>query len=773
MRTLFILNQPVPISDSLEAYNTYHRRFRREADQAQARFYQLYQQNTSLDDVIRNGPAQMRQSISAGIDACVKILVEHNILSIDSERFEERYPEIRDIWCEPYLKLYDRYAEIALNQEELDRYRVARRENRARWSGGGFGLSGALKGAATAGALNLVSGAGHMVFNGMGKIVSTLSASAEKSRIFDAPETYASLAEGVWKAAFYLHYALLDCLAQTSADPIPASGVISPEAEKNAAAILNNAKQMTDIEQCRSAMVQSIRENPYQEEWYCFALQQFGDPDRTLEDAANYFGITTIRAEKRRMLDEFARTLPLGTEEQAQSAAQQVLQFKERLHCIDDSQYSRAITQAVERFDEQYRTVDGTVLPSREAADAARDELAAITEIEQAVDFSDPSSIAQAEEQLRTYSSSTAQQHRDSLHQKWVELDNQLRMVSTLLPGGKSIRCKTYQQAEWLRTKVEDLKQQLDACGEGQTAEAPLNELKSAISGSNLPSALAECYQREIDSRLAEIDRVARTVLGKEYPTREAAQKAEQEYQKIEADLQTGKPRKNGDVFRRRIQEADFSDMVREQLLDKLFQAENAPELKAAKIFSTFSAATLLVIVIGSYFFTLSGTAEYANRNVMIHGISLLIRKVEIVEDMGFIDGFKNGLLVFGQSVCVCFLEGLADYLDGFRFGLIGNVVWTFLGLLAIMVKEILLLLARYLVTLFVVFFQKASFPYYIGYVIGTAIPFAVSQLSFDEDKQEENVRRIKGWTVKKIVLVAVIILFALTITVYFVLTEL
>lgn len=38
MRTLFILNQPVPISDSLEAYNTYHRRFRREADQAQARF---------------------------------------------------------------------------------------------------------------------------------------------------------------------------------------------------------------------------------------------------------------------------------------------------------------------------------------------------------------------------------------------------------------------------------------------------------------------------------------------------------------------------------------------------------------------------------------------------------------------------------------------------------------------------------------------------------------------------------------------------------------
>lgn len=770
MRTLFILNRPVPISDSLEAYNKYHRRFRREADQAQARFYQLYQQNTSLDDVIRNGPAQMRQSVSNGIDACVKILIERNILSIDSKRFEERYPEIRDIWCEPYLKLYDRYAEIALNQEELDRYRVARRGNRARWSGGGFGLSGALKGAATAGALNLVSGAGHMVFNGMGKIASSLSASAEKSRIFDDPGTYASLAEGVWKGAFYLHYALLDCLAQTGADPVPASGVISSEAEKNAAAILNNAKQMTDIEQCRSAMVQSIRENPYQEEWYRFALQRFGDPDQTLEDAANYFGITTIRAEKRRMLDEFARTLPLGTEEQAQSAAQQVLQFKERLHCIDDSQYSRAITQAVERFDEQYRTVDGTVLPSREAADAARDELAAIAKIEQAVDFSDPSSIAQAEEQLCAYSSPTAQQHRDSLHQKWIELDSQLRTVSTLLPSGKSIRCKTYQQAEWLRPKVEELKRQLDACGEGQSAEIPLSELKDTIDGNGLPSALIECYQEEIDGRLAEIDRVARTVLGKEYPTREAAQAAEYTYQQIERDLQTGQPRKHGEEFRRRIQNADFSDTVKQQLMDKLFQAENAKELKAVKILSIFSATVILAIVIGSYFFTLSGTTEYANRSVVIRGIPLLIRKIELVEDLGFIDGFKNGLLIFGQSVWICFLEGLADYLDGFRFGLIGNVVWAFLGLFAVTFKEILVLLARYFVTLFVAFFQKAALPYYIGYMIGAAIPLAVSQLSFDEDKQEENVRRIKGWTIKKIGIAVFVVVLSISISVYFVL---
>ena len=154
----------------------------------------------------------------------------------------------------------------------------------------------------------------------------------------------------------------------------------------------------------------------------------------------------------------------------------------------------------------------------------------------------------------------------------------------------------------------------------------------------------------------------------------------------------------------------------------------------------------------------------------MIRGIPLLIRKIELVEDLGFIDGFKNGLLIFGQSVWICFLEGLADYLDGFRFGLIGNVVWAFLGLFAVTFKEILVLLARYFVTLFVAFFQKAALPYYIGYMIGAAIPLAVSQLSFDEDKQEENVRRIKGWTIKKIGIAVFVVVLSISISVYFVL---
>ncbi len=769
MRTLSVLDRPVLVSNALEAYNQYRKDFQEEAHLAQARFYQLYRQNNSLDDVIANATKQMHQSLSPAVDVCIRLLVEHSILTIDASRFEEQYPEIRDIWCEPYMRLYDRYAEIVMGQEELDRYRVARRESRARWSGGGFGLSGALKGAAMAGALNLASGAGHMVFNGLGKIASSISASSQKRRIFENDETCESLADGVWKATFCLHLALIDCLDQTGADSLPASGAISVDMERNAAAILNNAKRMTDLEQCRSAMIQSIQENPYQEEWYRFALERFGDQDGTLEDAADFFGLMTIREEKQRLLDDFSKSLPLTTEEQAISAAQKVEKFKKWLNCMDDSHYSREITAAVERFDEQYRTVDGELLPSREAAEAARKELSAIEEVEKHIDFNDPASIAQAEEQLRAYSSPVAQRRREALHQEWTELDDQLRSVSTLLSDGKSIRCKTYQQAEQLRPKVEDLKRRLDNCGEGLASESALMALKNSIKSDSLPSALIECYCNEIDRKLAEIDHIARTFLDKEYPTREAARKAEEAYCQIDAELWTGNPRKNGDMFRKRIQEADFSDTAKQQLLDKLFQAENARELKTAKIFSTFSTVVILAIVIGSYLFSLSGTLEFSHKNVVVKGVSLMVRDIRVVNNLGFIDGLKNGLVVFGRCFGDVFADGFLVYINGFNYGWVGNALWLILGFIWVFLVEILILLPRYLISLVLTFLQRAAFPYYIGYIIGSAIPLAVSQLNFDEDEQEENVKRIKSWTAKKIGTACLVLAVLLIVTIYFI----
>lgn len=127
-----------------------------------------------------------------------------------------------------------------------------------------------------------------------------------------------------------------------------------------------------------------------------------------------------------------------------------------------------------------------------------------------------------------------------------------------------------------------------------------------------------------------------------------------------------------------------------------------------------------------------------------------MVTDVQIVDSFTFVDGLKNGLVVFGRCLGDVFVNGFSDYVGGFDYGLLGNIIWAFLGLVWVAFKHFLIFIPRYFVSLVITLFQSAPITYHIGYVIGSAVPLAVSQLCFDEDKQEENVRRIKGWTKRR-----------------------
>ncbi|NBH78851.1 hypothetical protein D3Z52_11835 [Clostridiaceae bacterium] len=746
---LHLLGESVVISPDREHYNTYRLMFQKDAEQALQSFRILYQKNTSLEMAVRNLPDQIYQSMKPAIDQCIQILIDHQILTMDETRFMNMYPETLDAANDAYLTLQDQYAEIVLNEKEKDAYRSARRAGRGRWSGGGFGLSGAVKGAMTAGALNMVTGAGHMLFNGVAQIGSSLAASAKMNKIFQNKATAAMLEEGIFRSVCSLHMALIDCLAQMETDTLAIEGAVSPEDKEAAASIVKNIPQIRDIEQRRMAMIQAFQLDPYQEAWYRVALQAFGDQDGSLENAEKHFGMSVIHHEKGRQLDEFARSLPLDTEAQAKSAAAKIEEERQRLNYTAETEQTKKIQAAVERFDTEYRTVDGMLLPTREEADAARLELKRVHEIEQGINYDDLSSIADGEQKMTVLTSKPATAHRETLHRKWNELDRQLRTVAPL-PDGSSFLCETPQQAQQLRPLVQQLSQRLEDCGKDASAEIPLFQLKEDVNAESLPPSVADSYRSEIDNRLTAIDLELRTTLGKEYSSREAARAAEQLYQQIRADFAAGNPRQDSALFRHRIEDADFSDEAKSELLNELFQYENAKELQTAKVFSTFSSIALLAIVIASYFFPLSGTAAFAQKDVTVKGVSLMLTDVHVTDSLTFVNGLINGLVVFGRCIGDIFVNGFFEYVRGFDFGLIGNILWAVLGLLWLPIKHIIIGIVRYLVSLIVTFFQDASFRYYLGYIIGTAVPFAVSQLSFDEDKQEENVKRIRGWTAKK-----------------------
>lgn len=764
-----LFGETVALDSNREIYNSYRLIYQGEAERAVKNFQRLYQTNTSLEAVVQNVPGQIYQCIHSPVMRCIGTLIDHEILTIDEKQFFDAYPAVLKPADDAFLKIQDQYAEIVLSESDKDAYRTARREGRGRWRGGGIGLSGALKGAATAGALNMAAGAGHMLFNGIAKIGSSIAANAKMKKIFQSKDTALTLETGLYQSVFQLHFALIDCLHKAGVDSRGAKGFVPPADSERASAILSNMPQIRSPEKQLSAMIQAFQLDPYQEDWYRTALQIYGDHDGGLEEVERYFGVAVIHGEKERQLNKFVQSLPLDTEAQAQTAVKEIEAEKKRLHYSGETEQTKAVLEAVKRFDIKYRTVEGTVFSTRQEAEASRAELAVIHSIEQNIHYDDLTSITDGEQKMAELSLPLAMSHKKAVRQKWTDLDLELRTVKMPLPEGKPVCCKTHEQADQLRSTIQELTKRLDACGSGASAEQALLQFKSELRAMDIPSAARDCYVEEVDKRLTDIDRGLRTTLGKEYPSREAAKEAQRLYEQIQADFVTGNPRKNGDKFRQRIDSAGFSNPVKDELLDKLFQFENQRELQTAKVLGTFSSVVLLAIVVASYFFHLSGTPEFARKDIIIRGVSIMLTDVQITTSLTFLDGMKNGLVVFGRCIGDIFVNGFFDYISGFTHGLLGNAAWAVLGLFWVGIKQFCFGVVRYLVSLVVTILQTALIRYYIGYVIGSAIPMAVSQLVFDKDKQEENVKKIKGWTGKKICLAAFTIIVVLAVIVYFV----
>lgn len=122
---------PMCISEERSAYNSIRLAFIKLANEAAERYEKLYKQEGSIQNVVEKLGEQTHECLVPALDYCIDTLVRYNVIDIDIQAFAEPC-------AEAFNKVYDRYAEVVMNEAELDRYRVARREGRARWQGGGF-----------------------------------------------------------------------------------------------------------------------------------------------------------------------------------------------------------------------------------------------------------------------------------------------------------------------------------------------------------------------------------------------------------------------------------------------------------------------------------------------------------------------------------------------------------------------------------------------------------------------------------------------------------
>lgn len=767
-----IFGQKVQVPPNRVAYNSIRMEFIKMANEAAAQYEKLYKQDGSIQKVINGLGEQMHDCLAPALDHCISTLIQHGVIDIDVQAFAERYQSFAEPCAEAFNDVYDRYAEVVMDEEELNEYRKARREGRARWQGGGFGLAGALSGAVTAGALNLVMGAGHMVFNAIGRTFSSIATSFKLSKIYDDPNTCKTLLKGLRLSVFNLHFALVCCLDELDIDHVPASGLVTPEEHRQGEAILSNVDKLPTEDDKQAALLRVFDLDPYQALWYSYVLQHYGDQDGQLSNTAHYFGVLTVDEEKHSLLAKFAESFVIDTEQQALAAQEKIDAYRKKLAYFEPLLETQTVLQAVKRFDEEYRTVDGIVCSTREAADQARKESADVRRILRTADGDDLLALKQAEVALSQYHSPVAVDAQNEIGKRRQAAELAARTVEPRLEGTEPIVCDDADEAEALRGYDNILYARLKQCGEGIEAETALAALKSDMVRVGYPAQIQDIYLAEINRLLADIDRAKRTVFGTEYPTQERAVAAKAAYDTLREQVAAPEAKKTADDLRNAIAQSDLPNAQQEELRDTLFENENEKELKAAKKLSAISGVIILIIVACTVAFGLKFTPALASKNVSFLGQNLVMTTQEVSDDLGYVDGLRNGVLIFGHAIVEIFVGAFYDYIAGFDHGFLLNMVWAVLGLFWVFMKYTFFAVAHYCATIVLAFFQKATLGYYVGYLISAPIPFAVSKFNFNEDEREENVAKVKEMKPRRIAKWIVILLLAIGISIAFIWME-
>lgn len=194
-------------------------------------------------------------------------LIKLEIYDISEDKYDEQCLDFTEL-SSALDVIADKYNAIIAEQEAAEEYRAERKASRGRVVGGGFGVGGAVKGMATAGAMNAISGAGHGIVNALGNAGSALAASSSKKALYENNATIQLLKEGIKDdilSCFNLHMHLVNERKN--------SYIVSPFDSDKAGAIFESAKKV--ISKQKELLIESFENCPWNEELLSFVFLNY------------------------------------------------------------------------------------------------------------------------------------------------------------------------------------------------------------------------------------------------------------------------------------------------------------------------------------------------------------------------------------------------------------------------------------------------------------------------------------------------------------------
>ncbi|MFM9435999.1 hypothetical protein ACFDR9_003075 [Janthinobacterium sp. CG_23.3] len=374
--TRFSLDQiEIVIPPEREEYNAIRRKYQAFAESTADVFSSAYSDNfKNIKGVHENCTDVAIGLLMPVVEEAIRDLAAQGIYDVNTDEFGE-YFSGHFTWHDDFAVIDDKYTAIIKKTADLDASRTQRREDRGRVIGGGFGLSGAAKGIAAAGAANMLFSALHGVVNMAAKGATGLANMASESAIFSDPATKSHLTNAVYQVVFNTHFALIVALNDKLATSI--IGYVSEDAAAKAARLLENiGKGRIPDAAVNGMLIEALSLNPYDEGFYTHWLKTYGDKNGELEVLESHFGVYVSTKAKKDLVATRKASLDLSTPEACGRSLVDLEAYAVSIGYRGFASEKADILALSSALDLNRRTVGGVTYPTLQEASAAQDDVA-------------------------------------------------------------------------------------------------------------------------------------------------------------------------------------------------------------------------------------------------------------------------------------------------------------------------------------------------------------------------------------------------------------
>lgn len=285
-----VLDTIVEFDKSIETYKNLRYHFYEQSHTIHRTFTQnFYTEYRDMDHFIEHIEEDLGAFYDKGITEINAILSTAGIFGITDEELDgdiNRYCRHLGPVLDAVIGQYDK---IIANQKGKSEYRQRRKASRGRVIGGGFGVSGAVKGMATAGAMNMATGAVHSVGNTFGEIGSAIGAASQKDSLFKSPSLRYKLGLALSRDIEDMHLVVIDLLNEKSGLPLCRYTRADEERAQKIQSDLETKR--IDSDSIEDAIVSMLTIYPFDAAYYRTAIKVNSERTEGLKAVASYFDI--------------------------------------------------------------------------------------------------------------------------------------------------------------------------------------------------------------------------------------------------------------------------------------------------------------------------------------------------------------------------------------------------------------------------------------------------------------------------------------------------